>query len=274
MSDCFVRFPSLMHPTELGYAFDSSAYRRDNGGIESKFRAYHTYGHGLTQHSNDWSITYEHLGDYLASLATYMLKNRPASLEVNQEDPDLSESERTHRELYRALSYIVLERPRQEQIEFAASIIWKESDEEYRKRRYYSIELKKITKDREKEHDKRYKQIERSDDGSAEAVLRMIVPQHCDGMDRYCYAVAITDWFHTQPHKWCESAAYLVGWWKDESEASTKKAILRYGFEAARKIAMSYRNEEEARNHLSNYFHNHLRKAEEQKQLPAETEAA
>jgi hypothetical protein len=273
MSDVYARFKSLMYPAEFGYAFDSDAWsRNNNGGVNSKFRMYHTYGDGLTAHSPDWGITYEYLGDYLASLARYLLDNRPASLDADAED--LKEHERQTRELFRSISYIVMERPRQEVIEFAASVIWKESDDEYSKQRFYSIGEKKITKNREKQHDKRYHRIERSDDGSAQAVLRMVVPEYADGMERFCYAVAVKEWFDAQPNKWCESAARLIGWWNEDEDSHTKKAILRYGFDAIRAIANMYQGEQAARNSLSNYYHNHLRKAEEQKQLPAETEAA
>lgn len=271
MADVYVTFPSLMNPTTHAYRFDSSAWKRDNAGVEAKFRMFQTYGDGMVQHSNDWAITYDYLGDYCASLAAYMLTHRPTAHAVNVEDPDLSDHERSMKELYRAIGYIVLERPRLESIEFAASVVWKESDDEFSKQRFYSLELKKITKDREKQHDKRFKRIERNDDGSAEAVLRMITPEHTDGVERLCYALAVKEWFDAQPKKWCESAPKMLGWWNEDPEIGKKRNILRYGFDALREVARSYQSELAAYSDLWNYTRNYLPKPEEQKQLPAET---
>jgi hypothetical protein len=276
MADVYVTFPSLMHPTEFGYAFDSESWRRDNGGVEAKFRMFYTYGDGLTKHSNDWAVTYEYLGDYLASLAQFMLANRPPYPTTNDEDPTWTETERQRIQLARSIGYIVLERPPLANIEFAASIIWKESDDEYGKYRYYSLAEKKITRNKEKQHDKRYHRIERSDDGSSGAILRIIRSEHTDGMELLCYATAIKEWTDTQPDKWCDSPARLLGWWKDDPNESRKKAILHYGFDAIKSVALMYQSERAAYCDLGNYLRSYVKRAEEekQKQLTAETEAA
>jgi hypothetical protein len=173
MSDVFRKFASVANPEKYGYAFDSDSWHStDRYPVENKFRMFETYGDGLTQHSGDWAVTYDFLGDYLISLASYMLAHR--------EDG----------ELFERIAYIVLNGPRKALIDFAAGIKWTEKDEPYGKQRYYSLAEQKITRNQEKRHDIRYKEIDKYLDGSARSIYQILMSdkEYADGMERLCTA--------------------------------------------------------------------------------------
>lgn len=103
----FRKFQSLAHEKEYGYSYDSQQWDT-HAPIESNFRVFQTLNDGLTQHSPCWSVTVDLLADYLASLAQAML---------------------TDDELTQALVYTFARRPSVEQIEFAASVKYKATEE-------------------------------------------------------------------------------------------------------------------------------------------------
>lgn len=169
------KFKSLTND-QFGYSFDTTTSSYSSTGvIESKFRMFHTYGDRMIQHSGDWPVAVEHLADYLVALATDLL-------EYDNED------------YYREVSYCVTDVPRYGAIEFAASVVFKESDKDWTKRRYVSMGEQKMGTRKAKEHDKRYIEIEPWMDGFATAIYRLVLPEYSDGLRKYCYARAIREW--------------------------------------------------------------------------------
>ena len=260
MSDVFRKFASVANPEKYGYAFDSDSWRTgDSRGVESKFRMFETYGDGLTQHSGDWGVTYDFLGDYLISLAFYML--------AHKEDAAL----------FDRIGYIVLAGPRPVVIQFAASIVWKDTDEPYGKQRYYSLSEQKITRNQEKRHDKRYKEIDKHCDGSARSMFQILMSDkdYADGMERLCYAFAVKKYVDDQPSGWIDHPTTLLGWWNEDVKAHEKRVALSYGFRAIQALARSYQELRTAACEIGNYERNHARKLErEQLALTDGTETA
>lgn len=169
-------FPSLKDPEKYGYAFDTDCYDH-KAFFSEKFRMFETYGDGLIQHSRDWAVAIDNLADYLASLATAMLK-----------DEELTAYARWQ---------VLGGEPQREAIEFAASVKFKAASETagYEKTaRYFSVSERKISSSASKQYDNRYQRVEPWCDGSVEAIYRMLVPEFARGMEFYGYADAIRNW--------------------------------------------------------------------------------
>lgn len=169
------KFASLAHPDKYGYAFDRSAWSSSTE-TNSSYRQYETYGDGLTQHSNDWPVLFDNLTDYLASLAVAMLANN---------------------ELVEAANFSLRRAVGADKIAFAAGVVWKETDNDWAKRRYFSVSLQKMG-NKTKEHDKRFTEVGRYHDGSRAAIFRMVCPEYPDGFERYQIAEAIDTWAAAQ----------------------------------------------------------------------------
>jgi len=209
------KFPSIANPDKHGYAFDSTVGFSANHVIHDYFRVFQTMGDGLIQHSADYAITSEFVADYLLSLTAAMLQ-----------DEELTETMR----------YRLSGGPRLSQIEFCASVVFRESDKEYSKRRWYSVELEKVSSNQDKRHDKRFQEISEWNDGSADAIYRMLRPDYADGLREYNAADAIRDWAMDQPKKWMDLPAIFLGWTKDPNQARQ----IRDAFEAARAAVSAY----------------------------------
>jgi hypothetical protein len=166
------KFKSLAHPNKYGYAYDQSSYSSSSE-TSGYFRQFETYGDGLTQHSGDWSVTFEYLTDFLGSLAAAMLDDAPLAERVGS--------------ALRSHSYA-------DAIAFAASVVWRESDSSYYKRRYVSMSLRKIGSKDKYEHDNRFVEIEKWMDGSCAAVLRMLLSTYSQGFERYTTYEAVRLW--------------------------------------------------------------------------------
>ena len=252
MSDVFRKFASVAQPEKYGFAFDSGSWQsNDRYPIESKFRMFETYGDGLTQHSGDWAVQYENLGDYLISLSVYMLAHKVDT------------------ELYDRIGYIVLSAPRLALIQFAATVVWNEKDEPFGKTRYYSLAEQKITRNQEKRHDKRFREIDKGCTGSAQSIFNILMSDkdYADGMERLCYAVAVKKFIDDQPTGWCDHPTTLLGWWNEDKNAHEKRVAVSYGFRAAQSLARSYQEMKIAENEIGNYTKNHLKQPEPQQQM-------
>ena len=225
------RFPSIAH-TDHAYAFDSDAWT-SQAQVNTNFRMYQTYGDGLTQHSSDWPITIEHMPDYLMSLAQAML----------------SDAELTER-----LSYRLARSPRPEDIEFCAGVVFKPQSEgsTYEKKtRYYSVSERKVTSNPEKQHDKRYQQVENSHDGSPNAIYRMLLPEYAHALEAYQFAAAVHKYWLSLPSShpfYMEMPALFLEWTKDRDEARS----FRDSFDAALAVVESSRLRSSAENDIEN----------------------
>lgn len=235
-----VKFASLNHADKYAYAYDTDQWR-GSPEIESKFQMFETYGDGLTQHSHEWSITKEFFADYMISLAVTMLAND---------------------ELVQHIGYSLMRQPSVEDIAFAASVKWKDSDDQYAKRRYYSIELRKISASPSKEHDKRFKQIEKADDGSNEATMRLLRKDHMDGLDNYLLANAIRTWVLAQPSGYMEMVPEFLGWWDHKRRDDSR--LLRDAVEACQHVIQAYNLRASVKGAIDNVIW-HIQHAREEK---------
>lgn len=210
------KFASIAHPEKYAYAYDSSVYDYKSV-VFDRFRQFETYGDGLTQHSGDWSVQIEFLADYLMSLAAVMVEDGELATEAG---------------------YRLNDKPRREFIEFAATVVWKESDDQYDKRRYFSSKLLKIG-GRKFEHDKRFEQIEKWCDGSPGSILRIVTSQYANGLERYLYADAVREWCleDSKGRPWMPLTGQFLNWFDDHHKAYD----LKRAFEAAQAISESWR---------------------------------
>ncbi len=237
------RFPSLAHPTKYAYAFDTSAYSSSSETC-GYFRQFETYGDGLTQHGGDWSVMFAHLTDFLASLAEAMLSNP---------------------ELIRAVGGILNPYPHVESIEFAASVVFRESDEDWTKRRYYSVSLKKIG-NRTKEHDKRFSEIHKYLDGSCASILRLVLSDYSSGLERYLAHETIRLWAMDQKKR----PSYGEQWKEYFNGDWSKNNALRNSLAAARAVIDSARQHTNAVDLIANYRLQLTREAEAEAEALAE----
>ena len=238
------KFPSLGHPKEFGYAYDSEAWNNRGQGtpLHVHFRMYQTYGDGLCQHSGDWAVTTEHVADYLVSLTTALLA-----------DEELAEK----------VYYTILQRPRTDLIEFAASIVYSDkADKTGRQvRRYYSLEEVKISSSPSKQHDKRYQEIESRHDGSAESIFRILLPEYADGLMRLTYAEAIREWALAH-NLYIPLVGEFLGWFPGDNHRNKSQA-LRQAFSACQNACEAYQRRAAAVCELGCYQNNHLRHLQE-----------
>lgn len=221
------RFPSIAHSAKYGYAFDSGAWNGTE--TNSSFRQYETFGDGLTQHSGDWSVTWEYLTDYLQSLGAAMLTNE---------------------ELTEAVSFIVSRRPDPDRIAFAASVVWKESDNHWEKRRYYSVRLLKVG-GRAKEHDKRFTELTKYQDGSRASIFKLITSEYSSGLERFQNAEAVREWANNQK-KYVDYGEGYPEWFDGDNY---KFNALRDALAVCRNLAESRRYRLNAESMLEHYKH-------------------
>ena len=210
-----VKFASLAHPEKFGYAFDSEAYDyKTSHPSHDHFRMFETYNDGLTQHSHDWTVDRDHLADFLYSLAAQCMENGELAEKV-----------------YHAVSH----RPCEENIAFAASVIYKEG-----KRRYFSVSERKVSSSESKEHDKRYEQIRDIHDGSGKSMFRILISEYANGMDALGTAYAIREYL-LKNEKWMPLAADFLEWYKDRADEREMCQSLNRAFETIGYICESHR---------------------------------
>lgn len=221
------KFASIAKPAEYAYVFDSDAYD-SHPQVDSHFRMFATYGDGLCQHSGDWAITTEFMADYLASLATVMLADE---------------------ELTKHAAYELTHAPSLKDIEFAASVVFKESDRDWSHRRYYSTSERKLTSSRAKQHDKRYEEIAEWNNGTPAAIYRMLIPSYAHGLIMYTYADAIRNWSLDQTKLHMDMPAEFLNWFPGDRD---KVQHLRHAYNACLSLARAYQLRCDALNELQN----------------------
>ncbi len=238
------KFQSLQYPEKYGYVFDSEAWR--GGEIESTFQMFETCGDGLIQHSHEWAITRDFVADYMASLGTAMLADS---------------------ELVEKLAWKLTRTPRIEDILFCAGVKWKESDGQYNKRRFYSVSERKVSGAAAKEHDKRYTQIEPWNDGSPEAIYRMLRPEHNDGLGDYLYADTIRQWVLTQDNLYMDMAPEFLKWWDHKRRDESRD--LRNAVDACVALVDARQRRCDAESVLDGMRRNHERRREQLAEVAA-----
>ncbi len=218
------KFASLAHSKEHAYAFDSDAYD-SKAPMDAHFRMFQTYGDGLIQHSTDWPVTAEFLGDFLASFAVAMMEDE---------------------ELLDRAKYSLADRPSDQAIEFAATVVWKENP----KTRYFSAQEMRISSNPNKRHDKRYQELRDFHDGSPNSIFRVLIPEYAHGMEAYCYATAIRDWLlKSGDRPYMELPGEFLRWSKDRESAIQ----LRNGYESCWCLIQSHQLRHLANSNLESY---------------------
>ncbi len=232
------KFESL-RDSQHCYAYDTSQFNSCE--VSPRLRMMATYGDGLTQHSPDWAITRESAVDYFESLAAFLV--------TPEADGKILDS----------VAYLLDQTPDEALIEFAASVVWKESDDDYRKRRYYSIDERKISSSDAKRYDKRYEEITKYMDGTPATVFGMVCPKYAEGIQAYQYAEAVRDWFSKQTekkykHTWMEPAGIFLKWYigQDSYQNHSNIRRLNAALDACRAVCKAHR----LRNYAAQYVEN------------------
>jgi hypothetical protein len=231
------KFASINNPEKYAFAYDSEAWT-SKAPIDVHFRMYETYGDGACQHSGDWAITTEHFADYLISLTAAMLADS---------------------ELADALSYRLSSGVSREEIEFCASIVFKAREEGAmyeKKTRYYSVAERKTSSTPTKQYDTRYKRIEPWNDGTAEAIYRMLIPEWADGLTMFAMARSIREWALKAEGQYMQLVGLFLKW----TETSDEAREMYHSFDAAREVAESYRLRASAESQVENCRRNVERK--------------
>jgi hypothetical protein len=188
-------------------------------------------------------IAPERLTDYLRSAVQFMMTEDPSA----------------HDTLSDCIGREVMRGPCTDVIAFCASIVTKESDKEWDKRRYYSVSQMKIGKSRNLEFDKRYSEVPTWADGSAESIFRLMYEEHRNGFTAYTYAYNVREWC-LDNKKYCPLPGDLMGWFRDDT---AQDRALRESFYAARSFAQGRNMLHIAKNSLEDYTRNLARLQEE-----------
>ena len=238
----YKRFPSLAYPDKYAYAYDSGNYDSRSTAVDSHFRMYETYGHGLTAHSPDWGITTEFLADYLFSLASFA---------------------RSDDEFLRDLYFTMHRVPSDREIEFAASVIYKPIPEEKRysknSRKYFSLKERKLSSADAKEFDKRYTEITDRFDGSAKSIIAVLLWDKMDWVgqwERFQTVSAVHDWIQKRETTdlWMEMPVVYLEWFKtDRANERENARDIQSAYRILQHLTEAYRLREMADTSVNQY---------------------
>lgn len=210
-----ITFPSIASPNTYLYTFDSNSYAT-SGEICNDFLYKKILPDGTMNFNTVVSV--DLFGDYLASLSLAMLTDDNLCREISWRIPsDFNKNE----------------------IEFAASVIYKSG-----KSRYFSTELRKISSVASKRFDRRFEFIDSNMDGSPKSIFSIIIGNNGgSGLFKYGLATAIRDWFFYNGKKktkrknsYMEPAAEFLEWTSDH----TKINEIRNGWEACKFAIAAY----------------------------------
>lgn len=146
-----------------------------------------------------------------------------------------------------------------DRLQFAASLVfnpekdqtWYDGKATGGKTRYFSMSLQKVTRDREKQYDERYKELTQYMDGSPKSILALVTSEYTDGLEHWQNANIVRDWCDANiKNSWMELPAIQLGWFnKDHSKARD----FRDAFEACRDAGQWLRIRKNAQNGVENY---------------------
>ena len=241
-----------------GYTYDTDKWEwTANPFLSHKFRMYESFGDGLTQHSHDWPVTEEFATDYLFSLAAVM-----------------AEDEELVKDCGHLFGYGAVDPQR---LKFAASLVFNpDKDKEWNKERYYSVQLMKVTRNRDKEHDDRYKKLNEYQDGSPQSILALVMPQHADGLERWQCADSVRNWCADNMKTSLDMPAIQLGWFKEgrlsQGDQYQKARDFRDAVGSCHGIAEARRLRSNGVQGIENYRNALQRKAEREAQAEAHNE--
>ena len=192
----YKKFASIANADKFGYSFDSDKWEYNQTPfLNQKFRMFDTCGDGMIQHSHDWPVTEDFAIDYLYSFAAILLED--------------SEIANNYGHMFHA-------EPRQEALKFAAGLVFDpEKDKEWNKKRYYSMSELKVSRNSKLQYDTRYKELNEYQDGTPNAILALVMPQHADGLEMWQYADAVRTWAaNNLKNSWMEMPAVQLKWFE------------------------------------------------------------
>jgi hypothetical protein len=168
--------------------------------------------------------------------------------------------------------YHIADGPPVDAIQFAATVIYKDSDKQYSKRRYFSVQERKIASAAAKQYDKRYVELSSEHDGTPEAIYRILTPDYADGMQAYAYAEAIREWLQAQPTPkgYMDTPGVFLKWFEDREKASALHAAYR----ACKAACQAHKYRKEAEDGIERFKSYYLPRPTEAETVAAETVAA
>jgi hypothetical protein len=211
-----MRFSSVFHSEKFGYEyvdFSSLEFRSNEAyAFNRSFRVYDTLGDGNTQHSPSTPIRPELLYDFLASLLRHLTEQFQlmAQGRLNREEFFRLVDRRLHSDLSS-------DRHGNEVLEFASTVVWQSKQDDagnvHVKRRWYSLDERKITSSASKIHDRRYLEVEEWQTGTPQAMLGTIMRfrEYASQWERFVLAVQIQEWA-ARRQEWTPNLIEFLGW--------------------------------------------------------------
>lgn len=184
-----VTFPSTTNPENIRFGYDSDLW--NSAPVFPRF-TYTKLKDGEISWPANAILSVDLAGDYFISLAQVMVKND---------------------DLCRDLRWRFTSGPSEDELNFAAKIVFKS-----KKTRYYSRELRKITATSSKQYDRRYEKITEDMNGSPSSMFA-ILGTSSSGIVRYACAYAIHKWLNASRSRWrkwsMDLPAQVLNWTHD-----------------------------------------------------------
>ncbi len=247
------KFASIAHPDKYGYTYDSDKWEyRATPFLSATFRMFETYGDGMCQHSTDFPVTEDYAIDYLFSLAAVLI-----------EDEELAD--RLVYEFHQTISIDALK--------FAASLVYDSAkDAAWDKKRYYSMELQKVTRNREKQHDNRYKELNEFQNSTPESIFALLNGEHSNGLQAWQRAERVREWCadNLKKNQYMEMPAVYLKWFQGVQHDQYDQARrFRDAFYACQSAADIHRLKKNATQEVEGYRAALKRKADREAQAAA-----
>lgn len=236
-------FCSLEQPEKIGYSFDSQEYSQ-RPAVDECCLAWDTFGDGMCQHSGAWPIATERAADYFASLASHLLE---------------------HPENMDSLSWKLRQEVNVKDIEFAASVIYREpKDDKPYKRQYYSKQERKVS-GADKRNDRRYEEVKKWMDGRPEAIVQLLWQSFYSPFQTYSLNCAVRDWAQAGEGRGWMDLPTLAADWDQE-----KKRTLHSSYDLLQGVLRHLEGIRSMRSSLDCWKHN----LENRQRIEAEKNAA
>lgn len=202
-------------------------------------KQYDTYGDGMTQHSNTYAVPLTNLGDFLASLATYLLSS-------DASDKDFETV--AHKWPYPRYNFT------KQKIMFLQALRPKEG-----KKIYYNLGDCKVSTSDSKRHDKRWYEVPDWADGSCESIYALaftidLRTDYHDTLTKYAIfdfiratVAEATDYYGTHPRSWLK----------------IEDRHFDQAFSAVHALAVAWRERDNGRRALDCYISNYSRREEQ-----------
>jgi hypothetical protein len=185
-------FTPIARAANYRFVFNTfqESYSESRYAFHAPFKCFDTLGDGATAHTPDYALPSKLLVDYLYSLAEAMRSN-----------PDLCD----------AVRYDIQSPVTDHQIEFAASVKYKDDGKE----RYYSVQEEAISIRPAKRHDRRWNRIEPHHNGGMMSILSVLRKDYSDMWDCYRIMAAVCKWYSANG-RYVGSPAASLDWTTDK----------------------------------------------------------